>query len=81
MRESFFFWTLGVLCAASLSAGAACVKFPERVIAFQQAFYLRINWRMEPVSMAKEIRNTRWMGLSLVLLGLAALGILAKGGA
>jgi len=73
--------TLGFLCAVSFCVGAACVKFPKRVIAAQQSFYLRINWRMEPVSMAKEIRNTRWMGLGLVFLGLAALVMLIKGGA
>jgi len=37
----------------------------------QRRFYLLINWRIEPVSMEKEIRNTRWMGLFLIALVLA----------
>ena len=80
MAWTVFLGALGVLCAFSLWAGGACLRFPQRVIAFQQAFYLRINWRMEPVSMAKEIRNTRLMGLALVAFGLAAAVILARGG-
>ena len=78
MGVAAFFWALGISwCVSSLLVGAACLRYPGRVIAFQQRFYLRINWRMEPVSMAKEVRNTRFMGAVLVLLGLAALGVLA----
>ncbi|MGE5279181.1 MAG: hypothetical protein ACM3L6_00345 [Deltaproteobacteria bacterium] len=78
MGAAVSLWGLGVsLSVVSLLAGAACLRSPRRVIAFQQAFYLRINWRMEPVSMAREIRNTRVMGAVLVVLGLAALAVLA----
>jgi len=40
---------------------------PAAVIEFQRKFYAKINWRIEPISMPKEIRNTRLMGLFLVL--------------
>jgi len=40
---------------------------PERVIDLQKRFYTLINWRMEPISMSKEIRNTRLMGLFLII--------------
>jgi len=40
---------------------------PLQVIEFQKRFYAAINWRMEPIDMLKEIRNTKWMGLSLII--------------
>lgn len=43
---------------------------PEKMIAFQQKAYSYVNWRMEPISLAKEIRNTKLMGLSLVVVTL-----------
>jgi hypothetical protein len=39
---------------------------PAKAIDAQRRFYERINWRIEPVSMEKEIRNTRAMGLFLM---------------
>ena len=38
---------------------------PE-VVAIKQAFYKKINWNIEPISMEKEIRNTRIMGIFLI---------------
>ena len=38
---------------------------PSRTIELQTKFYACINWRMEPISMAREIRNTKLMGLLL----------------
>jgi hypothetical protein len=38
---------------------------PALVIKTQIKFYEKINWRMEPISMPKEIKNTRIMGLVL----------------
>ncbi|MEK6563652.1 MAG: hypothetical protein AABZ65_01325 [Candidatus Omnitrophota bacterium] len=32
---------------------------------------MRINWRIEPVSMPKEIRNTKLMGVFLIIAALA----------
>ena len=39
---------------------------PAQVIEFQKRFYAAINWRMEPIDTAKEIRNTRAMGLFVI---------------
>lgn len=36
-------------------------------IEIQRRFYEKINWRIEPVSMEKELRNTRLMGLFLII--------------
>lgn len=43
---------------------------PQEIIEIQKQFYLLINWRMEPVSMPKEIRNTKLMGLFLIVFAL-----------
>ncbi len=40
---------------------------PIQMIEFQKAFYRCINWKMEPIDMAKEIRHTKWMGLFLMV--------------
>ncbi|HOW36409.1 MAG TPA: hypothetical protein PL155_08370 [Candidatus Omnitrophota bacterium] len=49
-----------------LGVGAFISLRPSRVIELQKKFYEKINWRIEPISMAKEIRNTRLMGLFLI---------------
>lgn len=46
---------------------------PQLAIELQRRFYARINWRIEPISMSKEIRNTRLMGVFLILLCIATL--------
>ncbi len=43
---------------------------PAFTIEIQRRFYEKINWRIEPISMQKEIRNTRIMGLFLIVVGL-----------
>ena len=40
---------------------------PLKIIDIQRRFYLLINWKIEPVSMQKEIRNTKAMGLFLII--------------
>jgi len=48
--------------------GIYCEKSPEKVIELQKKFYAKINWRLEPISMEKELKNTRVMGRILVVL-------------
>ena len=55
---------------AFIIGGFLCAK-PLQAIELQRRFYERINWRIEPVSMQKEARNTRLMGLLLVIIALA----------
>ncbi len=50
----------------SLILGILIYQFPLQVIRLQQQFYACINWRMEPISMDKEILNTRLMGCFLL---------------
>lgn len=48
-----------------------CLLFKSSsAIEAQRRFYEKINWRIEPISMPKEIRNTRIMGLFLIAMAL-----------
>ena len=53
--------------------GALVAWKPKKIIDIQIAFYRLINWKIEPISMEKEIRNTRIMGLTVLILGTLAL--------
>ena len=61
----------------AVSAGAFLLGLfiylrPLKVFDIQKNFYAMINWRIEPISMEKEIRNTRIMGVFLIVfIGLA----------
>ena len=52
-----------ILILASLVFGLFLLFKPSSAIEIQRRFYEKINWRIEPVSMAGEIRNTRIMGV------------------
>jgi len=67
-------FNLLILLAVGMSLALGLVVFfkPAAVIEFQRRFYEKINWRVEPISMPKEIRNTKIMGLFLIVISLAA---------
>ena len=44
---------------------------PLKAFDLQRRFYTLINWRIEPISVEKEIRNTRWMGIFTVVFAAA----------
>lgn len=46
---------------------------PELAIEIQRRFYELLNWRIEPISMPKEIRNTKIMGISLVVVAIGTI--------
>ena len=46
---------------------------PAFCIELQKKFYALINWRIEPINMKKEIRNTRIMGLCILVASLTAI--------
>ena len=50
----------------SISLGFFLFLNPSLTIEIQKKFYEKINWRIEPISMQKEIRNTKIMGLFLI---------------
>jgi len=61
---------LVLLSLAGFIIGLFLFFKPSAVITIQKDFYAKINWRVEPISMAKELRNTKIMGLCLVVLAL-----------
>lgn len=54
----------------SLIIGLFLFFKPIFAIEIQRKFYEKINWRIEPISMQKEIRNTKLMGLFLITISL-----------
>lgn len=52
----------------SLGIGVFLIIKPDLAIEIQRIFYEKINWRMEPISMEKEIRNTKIMGAFLIVI-------------
>lgn len=56
---------LGLAC---LMVGFFIFLKPALAIEIQRRFYARINWRIEPISMSKELRNTKIMGGFLLAL-------------
>ena len=67
------FWVLMLFFTSGIPAGIFLFIKPVEAIEIQRKFYARINWKIEPISMEREIRNTRFMGLALTLFLLAAL--------
>lgn len=65
---------IGVLfIIAGIMFGAFVYLKAPLAIKMQTKFYEKINWRMEPVSMQKEVRNTKIMGLFLFVFCLLAI--------
>jgi len=65
-------------CFILLVAFLLIIK-PSLAIEIQRRFYEKINWKIEPISMRKELRNTQLMGWFLVILwALALLYIVRK---
>jgi len=62
-----------VISILSIVGGLFVFFKPALTIELQRKFYEKINWRIEPISMTKEIRNTKMMGISLVALSMLAL--------
>ena len=64
MKENIIFIVAALL---SLGLGMGIYFYPLKVFELQKKFYALINWKIEPISLSKEIRNTRIMGLFLVI--------------
>ncbi|HDZ76563.1 MAG TPA: hypothetical protein ENH41_00570 [Candidatus Omnitrophica bacterium] len=60
--------TLILFSFLGLLSGLFLLLRPEYSIELQRRFYEKINWKIEPVSMPKEVRNTRAMGAFLVII-------------
>jgi hypothetical protein len=56
-----------IISIAGFLIGAFLFVRPTDAIEMQRKFYALINWKIEPISMDKEIKNTKIMGLFLVI--------------
>lgn len=56
-----------LIVLAALALGVYLITSPQQAIEIQTKFYALINWRMEPISMRKEIRNIRLMGMAVII--------------
>ncbi len=56
-----------LIVLVALALGFGLITAPQRAIDIQTKFYALINWRMEPISLEKEIRNTRLMGTAVIM--------------
>jgi len=79
--ELFIAWLIHIpiqpilllLFLIGLGIGVFFILKPSLAIEMQRRFYAKINWRIEPISMHKELRNTRLMGVFIITCLLAAL--------
>ncbi len=73
-------WTICQFCVQltivviAIAFGGLIAWKPKKVIDIQIALYRPFNWKIEPISMEKEIRNTRIMGLVVLVFGILSLG-------
>jgi hypothetical protein len=56
------------ICLVGIAIGLFVFFKPALTIEIQRKCYEKINWRIEPISMPKEIRNTKIMGIFLVFI-------------
>ena len=56
-----------LIAIVSLGFGIFIYCRPLEIFEIQRKFYAIINWRIEPISLEKEVRNTKVMGLFLVV--------------
>lgn len=67
---------IALLLIASFLLGLFLLRKPSSAIELQRIFYEKINWKIEPVSLSKELRNTRIMGGIVILFCVFSLIIL-----
>ena len=70
MSPKFVFLAISCL---GLGLGFLSAIDPKRSIGLYQAIMERFNWKVVPINEAREIRNTRVLGLVLGVLSLAML--------
>ncbi len=62
-----------LFAVVSIIIGLLVFAEASSVIKAQIKFYKKINWRIAPVSMKKEIRNTKIIGLFLFVIGVVTI--------
>ena len=67
MSPKFVFLGIGCL---GLALGLLSVARPQRSIRLYQRIMERFNWNVVPIDEAREVRNTRILGVALAALSL-----------
>ena len=61
------------IAAVAIIFGTVIAWKPRKAIDIQAALYRPFNWKLEPISMEKAIRNMRIMGMTVLILGIISL--------
>ena len=61
-----------VLIALGAFLGILLMWKPRKVIDIQIAMYRPFNWELKPISMEREVKNTRIMGIELLIIAVCA---------
>ena len=72
-------WSLYLIEGTTLTLGVISSLWPDRSIALYTWLMARLNWRVSPIDEGLEVRNTRFLGIILILLSLMGLGVLIGG--
>lgn len=78
MILSIFLYVKILIALLAFLNGAICLAIPSLAIQIQQRFYEKLNWKIEPIDLAKEINNTRIMGVISLMLSIAILVSIIK---
>jgi len=73
----FLYIKIITILLASIN-GFICFLNPSLAIRLQQKFYAKINWKIEPINLNKELRNTRIMGMISLIITIMLLATLLK---
>lgn len=76
MKELLLLIQIAIAIGA-FASGLLCHMKPSRAIKIQQQFYAKINWKIEPINLDKELRNTKIMGALSMLLAVLIVVVLA----
>lgn len=68
MSPKFIFLAVGCL---GMALGILSAAWPGRSIGLYQWIMERFNWKVTPIDLPREIRNTRLLGVILAALSLA----------
>lgn len=78
MILSLFLYIKILIALLAFVNGVICSSNPSLAIQIQQKFYEKINWKIEPINLAKELRNTRIMGVISLILSLALVVLIIR---
>jgi len=64
---------LFIVSIPSIYFGFFLFRRPLDAFEIQRCFYAKINWKIEPISVSKEVRNTKGMGIIVIAFNACAL--------